>query len=172
MEIWKDIPEWEGLYQASDLGRVRSYDKKCPARFGKPVLRRGRILKPVAKGERYLAVTLSNGSNRKQFFVHDLILKTFVGDKPKGYQVCHVNDQKTDNRLTNIRYGTAKDNSDDAIRNGVKPRGESHGIAKLTNKDVLEIRNCPTSNKDLALKFGVTESHIWGIRNRRTWKHL
>ena len=172
MEIWRNIPEWEGMYQVSNKGQVRSLDKKHLGRFGKPVLRKGRILKPLAKGGRYLAVTLADGGKRKQCFIHDLVLRAFAGAKPKGLQVCHVNDDKNDNRLENLRYGTPKENTADAIRNGVKPKGENRGVARLSNDDVLKIRNCAESNKELAQRYGVSHSHIWSIRKRRVWKHL
>lgn len=172
MEIWKNIPEWENLYQVSNFGRVRSFDKKCPARAGKQMLRKGRVLKPTAKGGRYLAVTLANGLNRKQFFVHDLVLLAFIGAKPTNMQVCHGDDNKLNNTLSNLRYGTAQENTLDAVKNGLKPRGERHGVSKLKNNQILEIRKSNLSNNDLAKIYGVCSSHIHSIKARRVWKHI
>ncbi|WP_442777660.1 NUMOD4 motif-containing HNH endonuclease [Acinetobacter baumannii] len=172
MEIWKGIPEWENLYQVSNQGRVRSFDKQCPARFGKPILRKGRILKPTAKGGRYLAVTLADGPKRKQYLIHDLVLLTFIGPKPKGMYVCHGDDNRINNRLENLRYGTPKENVQDALRNGVKPIGEKHGVAKLKNDQVKDIRSSELDAKTLAKKYGVCVSHICNIKARKTWVHI
>jgi hypothetical protein len=171
-EQWASIPGWEGLYEVSDRGCVRSLDKICGARNGGKALRRGRVLSPVVKAGRYLAVTLADRAHRKQHFVHDLVLLAFVGEKPSGMQACHFDDVYQNNVLANLRYGTPKENTADAVRNNKKPRGSAHGCAKLTEADVLTIRNTPLTNREIARIYGIHPAHVYGIRTRKTWKHV
>ena len=116
--VWAPIPGYEGLYEVSDQGVVRSRDRCVGARAGSFAVRRGRTLRPVCKGGRYLAVSLTREGGKRQVFVHDLVLLAFVGPKPKGLQACHHNDVKHDNTLGNLRYDTPKANVADAYRNG------------------------------------------------------
>lgn len=96
-ENWKDIPDYEGHYQASDLGRIRSYDRK----------HKGRIIKPwISKG--YEMVSLSKNGKVRKFTVHRLVLKTFVCDDKR--MIDHINSVRSDNRLINLQYITNQQN--------------------------------------------------------------
>ena len=170
MEIWKPVPGWEALYEVSDAGRIRSFDKRCGAAHGSIAIRRGRVLSPVVKAKHYLAVTLADKEVRKQVLVHSVVLLAFVGERPDGMQACHFDDDKTNNRLDNLRYDTPKANNADALRNGVKPIRERHGGAKLTEQDVAAIRHSNATNADIAMAFGIHKAHAWGLRAQRTWK--
>lgn len=172
METWKKIPGWESLYEASTLGRIRSRGKFVRARNGAKAFRHGRVLKPVIKGGRYYAVTLADGEIREQFLVHSLVLLTFVGPRPDGMQGRHLDDDKAHNALANLVYGTPVENNADALRNGVKPFGERHGCARLTEPEVLAIRGSAARGIDLADAYGVHPGHISAIRHRKVWKHL
>jgi len=96
-ETWKPIIGYEGLYQVSDLGKVRSL------KFGKE-----RILKPGMSAG-YLAVGLCN-NGQKTRKVHQLVAEAFIGPRPDGYETCHKDDVKTNNVLTNLYYGTKSEN--------------------------------------------------------------
>lgn len=166
MLIWKDIPGFEGLYQANALGQIRSLDRACNARNGKTALRKGRELAPVVKGGRYPAVTLTSPTSRRQFFVHDLIALTYLGSKPEGYSTCHADDNKLNNSISNLRYDTHQGNMDDKVKNNRTAKGERHGMARLTAAQVLEIR---ATGKAL---YDVSASHKHAILTRKTWRHI
>ena len=172
IETWRDIPGWEGLYQASDMGRVRSFDRHVPAKDASQALRRGRILIPVQKQGRYLAVTLADGRRRKQYLLHELVLLAFVGPRPSGQCGCHFDDDKANNVLANLRYDTPHGNAQDQIRNGRSNKGEQHPAAALTAEEVRDIRASAASGVSLALRYGVTPGHISSIRKRKTWRHI
>jgi hypothetical protein len=172
METWKSVPGWGLLYEASDTGRVRSMDKFVPAKGGAVALRRGRILTPVRKDKRYLAVTLADGDRREQHFIHSLVLLTFVGPRPADCLGRHLDDDKNNNTLANLAYGTHIENNADALRNKVKPIGARHGCAKLTDEDIKFTRESDASGAGLAVVYGVSVAQISRIRLRQAWRHL
>lgn len=174
-EQWRKLSGWEGdYYEVSDRGRVRSKDRYVAAGKGGlgEALRRGRILQPVVKGNGYHVVTLAGEGKRRQHAIHNLVLAAFVGEKPDGEVGRHLNDRKSDNRLSNLCYGTHKDNAADSIVNGGRPRGSRHGMAKLTEDDVRNIRKLKLDNETLAALYNVHPVHIWSIRTRRSWRHI
>jgi len=173
IEIWATVPGWD-RYEVSNRGLVRSKDMTVfggRSGAGKCV-RKGRQLALVKKGGRYLCVTLTRANERKQFFVHDLVLLAFVGVKPVGQCCRHLNDVKTDNRLENLAYGTHYENEKDKDRNGRRPIGDRHGCAKLSTKQVKEIRRSVAGPLELARQFGVSKSHVCRIRRGQIWRHL
>ena len=104
MEIWKDIEGYEGLYQVSNMGRVKSL------KFGKE-----RILNPSKN--RYVIVTLSKDNKTNYFQVHRLVAKAFIPNPHNLPQVNHRNEDKTDNRVDNLEWCSAKYNSNYGTRN-------------------------------------------------------
>ena len=172
MEHWKEIPGWGHLYEVSSLGRVRSKDKYVRAAHNSVAIRRGRVLTPVIKHRGYRAVTLADGEVREQHFIHALVLAAFVGPRPDNQVARHIDDDRDNNTLANLAYGTQVENNADALRNKVKPVGERHGRAVLTEKEVIAIRASKAHPAALSAVYGVTEGHIKAIRSRRVWRHL
>lgn len=110
MEIWKDIPGYEGRYQVSDEGRVRSLPHRVRLVVrGKETTRLfpGRLLRPGPQQSGHLSVAIGKGNSRQ---VHQLVLEAFVGPRPAGCEVLHLNHNPADNRLENLRYGTRSEN--------------------------------------------------------------
>lgn len=171
-EIWKDIPGYEGEYQASNLGRIKSLCRKVQGINGytkKPFLRTvpERILKPGRYcNSKHVSVVLRRNGIGKP--VHQLIMKTFVGEPPEEMEVLHINGNPTDNRLENLRYGTRTENILDVYYQGGRWR-------KLSVDDVERIRFalfCGIKGCKLANEYGVSESTISSIKNGRTFKWL
>lgn len=121
-EIWKPIPNYEGLYEVSNYGRVKSCNRenKYLNRFGTEINRpiRGRILTARTGSNGYLFVELWKRNKRKQRTVHSLVLEAFIGPRPEGYVCCHYDDVRTNNYVGNLRWGTPSDNAFDKIKNG------------------------------------------------------
>lgn len=161
MEIWKDIPGYEGKYQASSLGRIRSLDRQIgtPGTVGCKFMK-GRVLRPGPTKSGHLYVVLGHGAAGTP--VHQLIARTFIGPRPEGTEVCHNDGDPTNNRADNLRYDTRTNNILDVFKNGKHWR-------KLSLKDVREILNEPltVTGASLAKKYGVSQTTISRVRLRR-----
>ena len=105
MENWKDIPGYEGRYQVSDQGRVKSFCRTVE----------GVLLRPGRMPGGHLSVALGKGNSQ---CVHKLVLLAFVGAAPEKYECLHSNGIPSDNRLENLRWGTRSENIKDAVRHG------------------------------------------------------
>jgi hypothetical protein len=105
LENWKDIPNFEGYYQASDQGRIRSLDRKDD----KGRLRKGRVLRPNPQHHGYLQVTLCGPWGRTSRFVHNLVCLAFYGES-RGLEVDHLDEDKNNNCVFNLEYVTRHEN--------------------------------------------------------------
>lgn len=164
-ELWKGIPGWSDLYEASTLGRVRSLGCRVPARVG-TAHRKGRVLCAVMKSNGYLAVSLARDGKHFQFHLHRIVAWTFLGPQAPKIQVRHINGNKLDSRPENLAYGSHADNEEDKRRHGTHARGENHGMAKLTNEQRDAIAKSVLRSGILAKKYGVTPDHIGSIRRK------
>lgn len=155
-EHWKSVPGFEGRYEVSSEGRVRS------------LLRGGRVLKPAVNRKRggYRQVNLQGGLQRR---VCVLVAAAFLGPRSTGQQVRHLNGVTADDRADNLAYGTAAQNTQDRIAHGRTFSGERHPNARLTYNDVAVIRTSKDSRADLAAAFGVSRRHIDAVLAGRRW---
>ncbi len=171
-EIWKDIPGYEGEYQASDQGQIKSLKREALSRnwsTRQPFYRTvpERILKPGRYCKYgHVSVILRRGTNGQS--VHQLVMRTFIGDPPEGMEVLHINGQPADNRLSNLRYGSRRDNILDVYRQGGRWR-------KLSTDDVEAIRfglHCGIRGSELAVMYGVSQTIISAIKYGRIFAWL
>mgnify|MGYP000491117244 CR=1 FL=1 len=178
-EIWKDIPGYEGYYQASDLGQIRSLRFKGKSRI--------KIRKPHLDKYGYLCVGLIKENKKNTRTVHRLVAKAFLGIS--DLVVNHKNGIKIDNTVENLEYITVAENNRHAYRTGLQDNkneklrqsqlkllSKNHQNAKLTEDEVLEIRKVYAeggiSQRKLGLKYGVTQGTIFDVVNFRSWNKL
>lgn len=121
LETWLDAPGYEGLYQVSDMGRVRSLDRIIVRSNGRPQFWRGRGLVPGLNSESRWGVWLQHQGHREWFAVAHLVALVFLGPRPEGMEVCHTNGIRQDDRLSNLYYGTPTENKYDSVRHGTHP---------------------------------------------------
>jgi hypothetical protein len=167
-EEWEDVDEYEGLYQVSSLGRVKSFQRY-------PIV--GRILKPAHNRDGYLQVVLSRNRRHRTMLVHRLVAEAFLPRSPGQDEVNHKNGIKDDNRKSNLEWATHRQNcrhADEIL--GTMPHGEANGSATLTRRQVRQIRrldaNGKHSHRELAEVFGVDRSTVSKIVRRDAWKHI
>lgn len=162
-EIWKDIPNYEGIYQASNIGRIKSL------KFGKE-----RILKPRLNRRGYYHINLCKGGKAITNTIHRLVMLAFVGES--DLEVNHKNGVKTDNRLENLEYCTGSENMLHCFRTGLqKPLlGEKHGSSKLTRAcaERIKYEHQEMMQKDIAKIYGINRTLVSLIRSGRRWKHI
>lgn len=172
-EEWRSVLGYEGFYEASDHGRVRSVDRTVPTKRQRAQALRGRMLRINVSDRGRPWVELSRDATRRAFFVHRLVLEAFVGLRPEGLECCHEDGDRANNRLGNLRWDTHASNMADMRRHGTDPRGERHGMAKLTEHDVREIRRRyavgGVSQASLGREFGVTQRSVSYVVRRVTW---
>ena len=115
-EIWKQIPGHKG-YEASNLGRIRSIDRWVKFGNGNRFWR-GRILRQYTLWSGYKTTHL--GKAHVNRYIHHLICLAFRGKTPEGLEIRHYNDNKNDNKLANLKFGTRAANNTDRLRNGIR----------------------------------------------------
>lgn len=166
-EEWRDIPGYEGKYQASSLGNIRSLDRIVNCAHGGKRRMRGRVLKPAGqKKDPHLRVVLGHGAIGS--CVHTLVALTFLGPKPEGQEVRHLDGNPLNNRVDNLAYGTRTENILDVYRQGKAWRA-------LTAEQVLEIRERLAAGETgaaLAKEYGVGQACISSIKHGRTYSWL
>lgn len=149
-EEWRAVVGYEGLYEASDRGRVRSK-------------RSGRFV--GSKSGKYMMVWLVGHGRRIHRRVHVVVAAAFRGPRPSGQVVRHLDSNKLNNRLGNLIYGTVLDNRADDLRHGVYR-------SRLDPRKVTDIRRRAAAGErkpDLAAEFGMALSTIYNITARRSW---
>ena len=129
-EEWRDIKGYEGLYQVSNIGRVKSLERIFIDKRGHRQHIKERVLKPsITRG--YLQVILYN-SSKKNFFVHRLVCEAFHENPENKLQVNHINEDKADNRACNLEWVTAKEN----LTHGTRPARIAKANVKNKSKPV------------------------------------
>lgn len=169
-ERWLPVVGAESFYDVSDRGRIRSKHK-----IGRPA--RNGILQQAKNKKGYARVRLSIGTHDFSRVVHRLVLEAFVGPAPSEIHECnHKNGIKDDNRAENLEWVTPVENNRHSVENGFwhPHKGEAHGRAILTEKDVRRIRTQQgkCTQRHLADKYGVTPQTIASVWKRRIWKHV
>lgn len=182
MENWKPIPGFEGLYEVSDHGNVRSLDRtifKRVVRDGPLVQtrRRGKVLKPALDTHGYPTVNLCVDGVNKSSLVHHLVLTSFVGPRPEGKECRHLDGIRANSRLGNLEWGTNRENYEDRKRHGTVrvPMGSDHGLSKLTDDAVRDIRarsSAGEATNSIAERHGISGTHVRRIVRRQAWGWL
>lgn len=173
-EAWKPAHGLNG-YEVSNMGRVRSVTRHVADGKGHQRFLRGKDLSPRQDGKGYHQVCLCQEGTRYTKKVHILVLEAFVGPKPEGKETRHLNGDRHDNRLSNLKWGTRAENAADRTRHGSQT-GEKNGRAKLTSLKVRVIRMAfrkgTKSQRMLAEKYGVSSTTISRVIRGENWAHV
>jgi hypothetical protein len=174
-EIWKDINGYENVYQVSNEGRVKSLSRHIEN--GQSGYTSKEIfLKLVPDRVGYSTVSLMKNNNRKLAKVHRLVAETFIYNEENKKCVNHINFIKDDNRVENLEWCTHKENSQHSILNRKFQMGERHHNLKITDEQVLEIREMYSNNlktyRELAKMYKTNHNYIRAIIKRRKRKYI
>lgn len=173
IEIWKDIPGYEG-YQASSLGRVRSVDREIEVKRsnGTTFMRqmKGKVLSPGRHSDEhpYPYVGL-NGHGGSNVGVHVAVCLAFHGERPPGLYACHIDGNPENNTPSNVYWGTPKQNQADRSKHGTSNSGVGR---KLTADKVREVKSrlaAGESQSSIAADLGVSQSMVSMIKSGKKW---
>lgn len=157
--VWRPVVGYEGRYSVSSTGQVRSE-------------LRGNLMAQSLNEDGYAHVKLNKDGHSRLCVVHRLVLIAFVGPAPDGMLCAHNDNDRTNNRLQNLRWDTQKGNLADREKFGTVLKGERSPNARLTADQVRAIRADGRGKRVLADEYGVSTTAIQYIRNRRNWAHL
>ena len=182
MENWVDIVGFEGLYQVSDLGRVRSLDRGMYVRqdrYKNPrwTNRKGLVLKQSPDGKGYLMVALCKNGISKIKTVHRLVARHFVSRVGYAPVVNHLNSNNKDNRASNLEWCTIKENNQHTINSGRArvPRGSEHYASKISEDEAALIKKMLAAGSGAtatARKLSLPYGAVRGIQKGSTWKYI
>jgi len=183
-EIWKDVIGYEGLYQVSNLGNVKSLDREVTPNNRVPYWRKGKMCKQSKSNLGYMIVGFTVNNVKVNKYVHRLVAEIFIDNINDYPQVNHIDCNKTNNKANNLEWCTNSQNHIHAVKNGLNKlhlhrvaySGEENGRALLTKEQVLEIKQkyipYKYSAKKLSKEYNVSESCITHILNNTSWKEI
>lgn len=182
LEQWRSVKGYEGLYEVSDLGRVRSLDRIIRSN-GRVHRITGRVLVLCGDKDGYPKIKLSKNGRITMKFVHRLVADAFLPPPPGPvgqatslhYNVDHINEIPCDNRADNLQWITRHENTCIKPRNRGnlgKARGSRQGSSKLSEDAVLQIRSSSASLGELARRYKVSKQTICKVKLRQSWKHV
>lgn len=163
---------FEGLYSVSSEGEIKSLARVV---FGKKKQTVGaRVVGQFDNGAGYKTVRLWRDGKQTMKYVHRVVLEAFVG-VGGDMDACHNDGDRANNALSNLRWDTRSSNHVDKLAHGTMANGEKARVARLTEKEVKEIRARLSLGEDqssLAIYYGVKQPTISDIKSRRTWHHI
>lgn len=171
--IWKDIPGFEGKYQASSLGEIRSCDRKI-GELGSKVNRKGVVLRPNTDRDGYLYVGLCVDGKVKTVKAHRAVAMTFLGPDPERTQVNHKDGNPSNNRVDNLEWASASENmthSFDALQRKHWNTGrKGGGMSRVPDEHIREIRRLVAEGVSqivIAKQFNVCRAYVGKVAARK-----
>lgn len=187
-ESWRAVVGYEGSYEVSDCGRVRSLGRVVKQRNWNGIVQYRRVKEmmlkrtPMRAGHLFVRLYRPGGGIKESrtVAVHRLVLIAFAGSCPEGMECCHSDGNPANNHLSNLRWDTYKANSADRKRHGVGQadvcqRGEQRYNAKVTEEVVRVIRaerKRGVKLQELADRFGIKCAAVSHIALKRNWAHV
>ena len=174
-EEWKAIPDFPG-YEVSNCGQVRSYWRLGGAGGGIRLANiPQKILRPRISHRGYCMVDLCKNGKRYFCSVHRLVLITFVGPCPPGFEACHNDGKRQHNVVSNLRWDSYTNNRLDMRKHGTHLFGDKKPGAKLNDSKAIQTREMfsrGVAPSYLAKKYSVSRAAIYNIINRKSWNHV
>lgn len=174
-EEFKDIPGWEGMYQAGNHGTVRSLDRIVVSCTGKAYHRKGKIMPQHYNEDGYRVVYLTRNGRDRTLGVHRAMALAFIPNPDNKPMVNHLNAKRDDNRLDNLEWCTNAENIKHSFNLGISDnRGDKHPRRVLTMEMVRQIRNELATGKtpqEVADIVGTKRRNVYAVRDRQNWNY-
>ena len=171
-EIWKSVPGYEGLYEVSNLGTIKSLDRIVPDKtYGTRTLV-GRVLRYTTDSRGRCSVALSRDNKPIKKVIHLIVAEAFLGPRIKGIEVCHTDGNPANNQASNLRYGTHKSNMEDMVAHNRSNRGERSPQAVINEAQAAKIkalRLTKMTYKEIAAALSLTFDQVRCVCVGRTW---
>ena len=166
IEIWRDVIGYNGMYQVSNLGHVKTF-----------MFNKGRVLRGSVNQHGYRTVNLRKNGVAKKVFVHRLVAEAFIDNPNDKPFINHIDCNPLNNIVSNLEWCTQAENVHHTIRMGraVNVVGEKNGKSKLTSDDVIKIREAWDmfhNYSEVGRMFSVNPGTIWAIINNKTWRDI
>ena len=178
-EQWRPVKGYEGHYEVSNLGRVKSLLRFKDNNKGKQIVESK--IKDQTFTAGYPSLNIYLGGDVKRVYTHRLVADAFIPNPDNKKTVNHKNGIKTDNKVNNLEWATYSENTQHAIETGLAkqgnpPKGSTNGFSKLTEDKVIRMRllyeKGNISMREVAELFGIAKSTVVGIMNRKSWNHV
>lgn len=176
IEEWKPIKGYEGFYEVSNTGKVRSVNRELVKPNGISYHYKSVVLKQRDNGNGYLIVCLRKRCSHKNKYIHRLVAEAFIPNPENKSEINHKDGNKTNNVISNLEWCTRSQNAQHGFDNGLLKKGENHYAHIFTEKEVKYIKeNCIKYDANLGInalarKFNVSQGAIAAIVNNKTWK--
>jgi hypothetical protein len=165
-EIWKGVVGFETHYEISNLGRLRRISKTL----------KGGIINAKPQRDGYIVGDMSVNGFSKKYIIHRLVAIAFIPNPENKPEVNHINGIKGDNRVENLEWVTRSENTIHAYSTGlqISLKGEKHAMAKLSDKDVLKIRELLKTHTttQVGRMYNMCRNSMLFIKKKETWSHL
>ena len=174
-EEWREVAGYEGLYEVSSFGRIRSLErtKVTRNRWGQVIEARvpQKVRRLNIKPGGYRNINLSKDGVVTTFPVQRVVCEAFHGPPAVGMEAAHWDGDPANNREDNLRWATPVENQSDRVRHGRDPGGSRNGRAKITPEIVSAIRRrlASETGKALAAEYGISQSQVVHIKKGRCW---
>lgn len=169
-EVWKDVVGHEGLYEVSNLGRIRSLPRITTSRPMK-----GKLLSTATKDtKRYEKVCLSYNGNYKYYKVHQVVARAFIDNPENKPQINHIDGNRHNNKVDNLEWVTSTENNSRAKKHGML-LGENHQNTNYTEEQIKEVKlmlKQGLKNIDIERVTGINHKRISEIKCGKVWSHI
>jgi hypothetical protein len=163
-EIWKPVPNYDGIYEISNHGNFAVLKQD------------GRVLRKLNSSTHYLSVSCKslNGETQKTLYIHTTVAHVFLGNRPDGMIIRHLDGNRFNNHIDNLAYGTPKQNYEDVVKHKTQ-KGSNNGMAIINESGAKAIKflvKNKISHKLLSEAFDVSLGTIYAITSNRNWKDV